>query len=331
VPAPDKWREGCEWATTEVGEVRRIEPLAGDLSPRSYARLRVARGSFVLSLYPGEALPTCARFLATTRLLEAAAVRVPRIVAADAERGLVLLEDLGPTTLYDARVDDWSEVAAVYQRGADVLTRIGGIDRLRCDELSPRLDAVLQRRELDQTRRLFFDPWLPGDAALGADDLSFLDSVCDQLEARGLVPCHRDFMARNLVPLPDDLAVLDHQDLRLGPKAYDLASLLNDSLFPPAELERRIFEHWSRTNDADWLDYRLAVVQRSFKAVGTYAFFASRGQTRHVPLIRPTLERALAAMAELPAGGSLSRAWRPRLLAGAEALSATVIGAERAR
>ena len=56
------------------------------------------------------------------------------------------------------------------------------------------------------------------------------------------MPCHRDFMVRNLMPLRGrrGLVVLDHQDLRLGPPLYDLASLLNDTLFPPPEAEEAL-------------------------------------------------------------------------------------------
>ena len=34
--------------------------------------------------------------------------------------------------------------------------------------------------------------------------------------------------------------MLDHQDLRLGPPFYDLASLLNDTLFPPPDAEEAL-------------------------------------------------------------------------------------------
>jgi hypothetical protein len=41
-------------------------------------------------------------------------------------------------------------------------------------------------------------------------------------------------------------------------------------------------------------------VQRSLKAVGTYLAFARRGKLRHLPLVAPTLERALRFFPDLP-------------------------------
>jgi aminoglycoside/choline kinase family phosphotransferase len=111
-------------------------------------------------------------------------------------------------------------------------------------------------------------------------------------------------MARNLMPLEEDgraaLVVLDHQDLRLGPPAYDLASLLNDTLFPPPELEERLLARAGWSAPAKRQGYHRTAAQRSLKAIGTYASFANRGARRHLPLIAPTLRRALAHLAYLP-------------------------------
>ncbi|HXT19807.1 MAG TPA: hypothetical protein VN923_03570, partial [Thermoanaerobaculia bacterium] len=107
-----------------------------------------------------------------------------------------------------------------------------------------------------------------------------------------------------------ELLVLDHQDLRLGPPAYDLASLLNDSLFPPAALEGELVRSL-HPGAAGALDYRRAVVQRAIKAVGNYADFARRGFDRHLKLVAPTLARAWRWFAAVPELQSLEPALRP--------------------
>ena len=66
--------------------------------------------------------------------------------------------------------------------------------------------------------------------------------------------------------------------------------------------------------------YRRAVVQRSLKAVGTYLAFARGGKRRHLPLVAPTLERALRFFPELPETAPLGRTTVDALLrAGAAA------------
>jgi aminoglycoside/choline kinase family phosphotransferase len=124
--------------------------------------------------------------------------------------------------------------------------------------------------------------------------------MLDTLTAEPLVPCHRDFMARNLIPVGASpaLAVIDHQDLRLGPASYDLASLLNDSLFAPVEVEDRLVA--AALPQEQRLQYHRAAAQRTLKAVGTFLAFAKRGEDRHLPLIAPSLASARRHLLELP-------------------------------
>jgi N-acetylmuramate 1-kinase len=343
------WLAACGFAQAgQAGDAGQaadlaIEPLPGDVSPRRYARLAPAAGpSAILATYPPEARAVCPRFLATTRLLEAAGVRVPRVLAADCERGFMLLEDLGPRTLAERRHLPWSELAGFFDDALAQAARIAALPKAEVAGLNPPLGRALLERELTQTRDAFLVPrGLAGEGELAAELAALLAEICARLAAEEPVPCHRDFMARNLIPLAPCVAdagdtgeprraagahanehardapghaprvgVLDHQDLRLGPPAYDLASLLNDTLFPPPEVERELLRR-AAPSRPERERYHRAAAQRTLKAVGTYAAFARRGVDRHLPLIPPTLGRALGHLARTPEGAGLA----PRLAA----------------
>lgn len=294
----------------EIGfAARRLEALPGDVSPRRYFRVRlVGRSSAILAVYPESLGDAADRFLRTTTLLEEADVRVPRVLAAEPGRGLMLLEDLGEQTLFE-RDFDWDERAKWLARGAESLVSLRRVDPELLRGLNPALDGALLRRELVQTWELFLLPsGLTGQRQLADDLHGALDEICARIGSAPLVPCHRDYMARNLVPLADGrLAVLDHQDLRLGPPGYDWASLLNDSLFAPAAVEAAVLGIAERVGlERD--SYHGAAVQRGFKAIGTFIAFARRGSDRHLSLVRPTLERALEHLAALPRHGALAAA-----------------------
>ncbi len=298
-----------DWLSAQGFVPLAAEPLAGDVSPRRYRRLTAADGSTaILALYPTELLPAHARFARTTALLAAAAVPVPRVLAADGERGWMLLEDLGLQTLADLEGRPWAELAPYFADAAALIARIAALPEGPVRELNPPLDEALTRRELAQTLDVFLAPRGLMPEALGAA----LDALCRALAADPPVPCHRDFMARNLVPVaPGRVAVLDHQDLRLGPPAYDLASLLNDTLFPPPAVEDRL------VGATDRLRYHRAAAQRTLKAVGTYTAFAQRGSGRHLRLVAPTLGRFLGHFGRLPEGaplaGDLAQRWSAAL------------------
>jgi aminoglycoside/choline kinase family phosphotransferase len=291
------------WLAQVGFEPRDGQALAGDVSPRRYERWTAVDGrTAILALYPEELLPACTRFARTSALLAAAGVRVPQILAADCARGWMLVEDLGTATVADLGHRPWSELEAWFTDAALGAQRIARLPLDAVSELSPPLDAALMARELAQTRGVFLVPRGLESEALDAA----LAALGDALAGDAPVPCHRDYMARNLMPMGEGhVAVLDHQDLRPGPPAYDLASLLNDTLFPPAELEERLVEA-AFPGAANRLRYHRAAAQRTLKAVGTYAAFARRGSQRHLPLIVPTLRRFLVHFGKTPEGGGLT-------------------------
>jgi len=307
-----------EWLASVGFALRLARPLAGDVSPRRYERLTATDGSTaVLALYPAELRAACGRFARTTEILGGAGVPVPRVLAADCERGWMLVEDLGELTLADLRDRPWSELQRFFAAAAALAARIAALPVELVRGLNPPLDRDLMLRELAQTRKLFLEPRGLQEPAAGGDAPTPLDAALEQLcTALGSdppVPCHRDYMARNLVPRGGGgVAVLDHQDLRLGPPAYDLASLLNDTLFPPPALERRLVAA-AFPDAAARLRYHRAAAQRTLKAVGTYAAFAHRGWPRHLPLIAPTLRRFLHHFGRVPEGerlaAGLERSW----------------------
>lgn len=288
--------------------------MAGDVSRRRYCRIGLdGGGSRVLALYPHELRDACRRSLETGRLLAAAGVRVPGVVDHDCAAGWVLLEDLGERTLYEQGDRPWRELGLFFEDAVRCIGRIAGLPADTVAALNPPLDGDLLRRELDQTREVFLAPLGLSQGSVGRELERAMDRLCQRLSGEGLVPCHRDLGARNLMPLDEggrcSVGVLDHQDLRLGPPAYDLASLLNDSLFPPPELEERLLALAGHRDTAARERYHRAAAQRTLKAIGSYAAFARRGSARHLPLVPPTLGRALAHLEKAPETAALA----PRL------------------
>lgn len=314
----DAWLAGLGYSPREILN------LTGDVSPRRYARVILEDGATaVLATYPDEVREVCSRFLRTGELLARAGVRVPRVFAASCEHGWMLIEDLGPQTLGDQRERPWCELRFHFARALELIGRIAALPVDAVAELNPVLGRDLLRRELAQTWDLFLAPrGLTGGRALTAALDAALDLLCERLGDETPVPCHRDFMVRNLMLHPEsgEVVVLDHQDLRLGPPAYDLASLLNDTLFPPPEIEAELLAAVLDGDDLDGREsYHRAAAQRTLKAVGTYTKFSLRGANRHLPLIPPTLDRCLDHLSRIPEGAPLAddlgRLWSPGALA----------------
>lgn len=296
-----------------------FEPLAGDVSARRYARLRLEGGEqFVVCAYPAGMADVASRFLAATELLSSAGVPLPEVERHSlGEPVWILLEDLGPRTIFDRWQAGDLSPAALDLFLTEAVAHIGRIQLLSPASVrslgSPPLDRNLLMAELDLTWERFLEPrGLVRDRTLAEQLRALCNAVCERLASAAPVPCHRDFMVRNLMlrasareGAEPEVVVIDHQDLRLGPPHYDLASLLNDSLQLPAG--RRRSHLAALEEDAEELAlYHAAVAQRMLKIAGTFAHFAALGNDRHLPLIGPALRRFFDALDVLPEGRELA-------------------------
>jgi aminoglycoside/choline kinase family phosphotransferase len=148
------------------------------------------------------------------------------------------------------------------------------------------------------------------DPAMAASVQEDFRALSRELASRPRVLTHRDYHARNLMMREGEMFVIDHQDARMGPASYDLASLIYDPYTAldcelVAELVERFVEMKSQSGmpleDAN--DFRqeleLMIAQRMLKAIGTYASQAAQNNFTYVAYIEPARQRALAAMKKL--------------------------------
>ncbi|WP_437733715.1 phosphotransferase [Sorangium sp. So ce1335] len=336
-----------------------VVPLRGGVSCRRYLRVVTPAGAAVAMFAPsaawaGEAGGGAAArdgaapgdgaaprggaaprwpFLEVHALLRERGVRVPALLGEDCERGLLLLEDLGDSTLAAFVEREPARRADVYALAVRDLARAQrALAALPRGSIvgSGALDATLLRWELDH-----FRTWALDARGRRLDDVARaeLDAVSERLARRiaawprGFV--HRDYQSRNLmiVDAPGgglEIAWLDFQDALLGPRVYDLATLLNDSF---QDLDRPFVE--ARLDDyaaAAGLDrtaraalgreFDVVTVQRKLKDAGRFVFVdrigADPGYLRYV---EPALAAARAALARL--GDDADMRALARLVAGA--------------
>jgi aminoglycoside/choline kinase family phosphotransferase len=318
-----------------------ISKLTGDASTRAYYRAEAEGQSFIISLY-GEpfdetecaadrlarleatnpsarltfASDACAHIEATKVFLDAG-LPVPRILATAGSDGLMLFEDVG-----DLRLQDWlagrtpAEMRDAYLRAIELIVKMQEATELalRADSICARMffDEAKLRWELGFFFANYFNRYLhlKLDPAIANGVQEDFRALCAELAARPRVLTHRDYHARNLMMHDGRMFIIDHQDARMGPASYDLASLIYDPYTSldsaiAAELIERFIEMKSASSvpfaDADRFrqELELMIVQRMLKAIGTYASQAAANNPAYIPYIEPARERAIAAMKKL--------------------------------
>ena len=119
-----------------------------------------------------------------------------------------------------------------------------------------------------------------------------LGNVASLLEREPKALVHRDFQSTNVMWRGGDLTFIDFQGMRLGPAAYDLASLVYDPYVKFTDGERRALvslyaKAAGRPEIVKVLPY--AAVQRLSQCLGAYGRLASVGQPQFRKHVVPAL------------------------------------------
>jgi aminoglycoside/choline kinase family phosphotransferase len=297
-------------------------PLPGDAGHRRYTRLdggplpallMDARGAAQVGVAGTQDLH---RFVEIARHLAAHGVRSPRILGAEPDQGLLLVEDLGPQTMADA-LEAGEPAEALYLRAAETLAALHAAP-------PPAFLPLWEGEAMARTVHLTFsDWWWP--AAMGAPpSAAQREALTEAIEAM-LAPfagtgcfVHRDYFPANLIPLADGrLGVIDFQDAGIGHAAYDLVSLVEDARRPVPDAIRAaaIARYLALRPELAPATFHAAMAamaaQRHLRVAALWTRLARRdgkpGYLRFGPLCWGLLDRALQHPAAAPLARFLDR------------------------
>ncbi len=332
--------------------VRDIVPLSGDASTRRYARLwldgpnapasavvmvladrGIAMSSDELAVF--KEAPTELPYLNVHRFLVGLGVAVPHLYADASERGLLVLEDIGDTALWDAvQAQPEDVVVDLYQHAIDQLLLIQIEGTRRKDDQCLAFQQAFDRRLFEWEFEHFIEYGIERrlGRALPAADAAVLrahfSAIAQRLDAQPRYLNHRDFHSWNLFVQAGQIRVIDFQDALLAPAPYDLATLLGDRDTPQVvrpDIEARLLTYyrhgWQERSGAALEQrafediYFLCALQKALKVVGRFFFLdlekKKPGYLRYIPSTVRQIKRILPRFPELSEMAGILRAYLP--------------------
>ncbi|MCI5149937.1 MAG: DUF1679 domain-containing protein, partial [Candidatus Electrothrix sp. MAN1_4] len=247
---------------------------------------------------------------------------VPELYGFEEKTGLLVCEDLGNQRLHDLVQEkgvDSEQVIRLYRQTVTELAKMQvqasqGFKPAWCWD-TPRYDrALMLERESGYFLQALCCDFLrlEIDKEKIAQDFHALADKASQAEASFFL--HRDFQSRNIMIQQDRVCFIDYQAGRLGPLAYDLASLLIDPYAAlPTSLQEELLDQYLNTfnalNTLDTLtnllpydrerfhqEYLLLALQRNLQILGAFAFLS---QQQGKPFFRQYLGPALQSLHRL--------------------------------
>jgi NDP-sugar pyrophosphorylase family protein/aminoglycoside/choline kinase family phosphotransferase len=287
-------------------------PLPPRGSARTFVRVRSGRRRAVIVNYSLDR-PENGLYAGHARFLKAHGIRVPEVLLDWPSDRVCALEDVGARALQQL-VPSLSAggCEALYRRVLDHVIRLHGpaSDAARRRRLP--LSKPFDRRLYEWEHNLFVEEFLGRRIALKTPVLTAIRRelaalIPAQLRARRVL-IHRDLQSSNILIKRGEPVLIDFQGMRLGPAAYDLASLLCDPyVCLPARLRDALLDYYARRAQDGEAARRLfwtAAVQRITQALGAFGRLGAVPATayfvRHIPAgVRQYLD-ALAHVGSLP-------------------------------
>ena len=263
--------------------IKKIVPLKGDGSDRSFFRIYLENGSLVLvhnsPNNPARKWENLA-FLVHSSNLRRYGIPVPQVIAEDLHRGLFLIEDLGDNHLQDvvkkvpqqASLRTWISavelMALFHSRGSLAF------DETVCPDGSCYDPVFVIEKELEYFRTAFLKSFL----GLNITWDYLKDDFCFLAEKAGTWNCdsviHRDFQSRNIMIHNGTFRLIDYQSMRYGPPEYDLASFVIDPYVsvPDSWKKRAINYYTGMRKDFNPVRLEYLMLTRNLQILGAFAF-----------------------------------------------------------
>ena len=283
--------------------------MAGDASIRSYARLIVNGGVFILMnsprrpdgppIYDGKSYSAAVHlaedvkpFVAIDQGLRARGFSAPSIHHADLEAGFLITEDFGSSAFVEG--DPPQPIRERYEAATDLLAALHRKSLPEILPLTSHADYRIPAFDVDALLvelGLMLEWYLPDRGITPSDDLrnEFVSMWRDLLQRAATAArtwVLRDYHSPNLIWLGERsgiarVGIIDFQDAVLGPVAYDVVSLLQDARIDvPEAIELALLTRYIKARHAadDAFDpagfaanYALMSAQRNTRLLGTFA------------------------------------------------------------
>ncbi|MBL8025634.1 MAG: phosphotransferase [Fibrobacteres bacterium] len=226
-------------------------------------------------------------------------VPVPRILYLDERRHRVLFEDLGRKDLYEIfhSTKDVKEMIPLYYSALDSLIAFQTVQSEGCQLLD---SWHFDKKNLLWETSYFLNRFVKGFLGITKTDSkelhSELEKLAEKVDGYPKKVMHRDYQSRNIMVIGKDTHIVDFQGARMGPPAYDAASIIYDPYCPLSpEIEEDLVDYYIDKMIKKGKSTRVILresllycgLQRHMQALGAYGLLSkTKGKewfVQHIP------------------------------------------------
>ena len=260
--------EALELANKTGFNAIEVDVLKLEASGREYYRLHFDKAESLVMCYLDPKKGNHTKFLHVSNFFTSLNINSPEIILADQATGVIVQQDLGDKCLIDI---DLNENPKLLKQSVKILSTI---QRAHIPQID-KLDEESLMMQMETMQSIFLEKFL---SCKKLKELEILQArTLSKLSEHPWMNCHFDFERRNLmIDSNNEIAVIDFQDLCIGPVGIDLAGIIVDHYISYSdELINNALKHYIESSQLDvslkdifeWL--RWGGVQRNMRILGT--------------------------------------------------------------
>ena len=245
-----------------------VDILKLEASGREYYRLHFDKAESLVMCYLDPKKGNHTKFLHASNFFTSLSINSPEIILVDQDIGVIVQQDLGDKCLIDI---DLNKNPELLKQSVEILSKIQTAHIPQID----KLDEESLTMQMETMQSIFLEKFLSIKKSKELEILQF--RALSKLSEQPWMNCHFDFERRNLmVDSNHEIAVIDFQDLCIGPVGIDLAGIIVDHYISYSdELINDALKHYIKSSQLDvsvkdvfeWL--RWGGVQRNMRILGT--------------------------------------------------------------
>lgn len=245
-----------------------VDILKLEASGREYYRLYFDKAESLVMCYLDPKKDNHTKFLHVSNFFTNLSINSPEIILADQALGVIIQQDLGDKCLIDINLNENPECL---KQSVEILSTIQTAHIPQID----KLDEESLTMQMETIQSIFLEKFL---SCKKLKELEILRArTCSKLSEQPWMNCHFDFERRNLmIDSNNEIAVIDFQDLCIGPVGIDLAGIIVDHYISYSDqLINNALKHYIQCLKLDvsvedvneWL--RWGGIQRNMRILGT--------------------------------------------------------------
>ena len=246
----------------------KAEILKLEASGREYYRIYLDNNKTLVVCYLDPKVGNHSKFIHVATYFNKLGINSPKVIFSDASKGITIQQDLGDQSLIDIELNTNRKLLMASMK---VLSEIqtAHVPQIK------KLDESSLKDQMSSMQTIFLAKFLNIEELKGLDSLEL--KTLEMLKDQPWMNCHFDYERRNLIlDSNENIAVIDFQDLCIGPIGIDLAGILIDHYHSyPKQLIKDSLSHYvsimelnvSKDEAFEWV--RWGAIQRNMRILGT--------------------------------------------------------------